>query len=294
MGRRERIRNLSQYFGNRNLSSSYFIFAPVFLRNFYRILNILSIDVALGAMCGALFFSKLLHVNILVYGILCLGLTVWIIYTVDHLLDAKRIGKRASTQRHRFHQQHFNLLWKMVLLALLVNVVLIFFIRERVLIGGIFLSGGVVVYLLINRYLKILKEFMISVLYTCGILMPSIVVTSFSVQEIPWVLMIQFALTALLNLLVFSWFDYENDLRDRSISFATMVGKERTCVFIVILILLISMVFIYSRTLESSFILCIGIGHVFLLLKHQYFRENERFRSIGDALFIVPICYYFL
>lgn len=276
------------------MGSSYFIFAPMFLRNFYRILNILSIDVALGAMCGALFFAKILQVKVLVYGMVSLGLTVWIIYTIDHLLDARRISVQASTERHRFHQQHFKTLWRIVVLAVLMDVVLTFFMRERVLIGGVFLSGGVVVYLLINRYLKMLKEVMISVLYTCGILMPSIMVTSFSVEEIPWILVLQFVLTALLNLLVFSWFDYENDLRDSTISFVTAVGKKRAGFFIAILFLLINILFFYAPTVETFFILCIGLGHILLLSRQEYFKKNERFRSLGDALFMLPILYYLL
>lgn len=276
------------------MSSSYFIFAPMFLRNFYRILNILSIDVALGAMCGALFFAKILQVKVLAYGIGSLGLTVWIIYTIDHLLDARRINTQASTERHRFHQQHFETLWRIVAFAVLMDVVLTFFMRERVLIGGVFLSGGVMVYLLINRYLKMLKEVLISVLYTCGILMPSIMVTSFSVEDIPWVLVFQFVLTALLNLLVFSWFDYENDLRDRTISFVTTVGKRRAVFFIAFLFLLMSVAFLFSPSRGAFVILCIGLGHALLLSRQEYFRKNERFRSLGDALFMLPILYYLL
>lgn len=276
------------------MSTSYFIFVPMFLRNFCRILNILSIDVALGAMCGALFFAKILQVKVLVYGIVSLGLTVWIIYTIDHLLDARRIREQASTERHHFHQQHFNLLLRSVVFAVLLDAGLTFFMRERVLMGGMFLSGGVVVYLLMNRYLKILKEVMISILYTCGILMPSIMVTSFSVEEIPWVLVIQFVLTAFLNLLIFSWFDYENDLQDRTISFVTTVGKKRAGFFIIILFLLISASFLYSPSPETFIILCIGWGHALLFSRQEYFRKNERYRSLGDALFLLPIFYYLL
>lgn len=245
-------------------------------------------------MCGALFFAKILQVNVLVYGIASLGLTVWIIYTIDHLLDARRISTQASTERHRFHQLHFKPLWRVVVLAMLVDGALTFFMRERVLIGGIFLSGGVAVYLLINRYLKMLKEVLISVLYTCGILMPSIMVTDFSVGEIPWWLVVQFVLTALLNLLVFSWFDYENDLRDNTISFVTAVGKRFTGFCMATLFLLISIMFLYAPTLETFLIFCVGIGNVLLLCRQQYFGENERFRSVGDALFMLPILYYLL
>jgi hypothetical protein len=53
--------------------------------------NVLSIDVALGSVCAALFFGKYVAVGISPVTLAVLALTVWIIYTVDHLMDAKRI-----------------------------------------------------------------------------------------------------------------------------------------------------------------------------------------------------------
>ena len=67
----------------------------------YRLINILSIDVVAGAVCSALFFARLLQVSLLPYGIISLALTVWIIYTADHLLDAKRVEGVATTRRCR-------------------------------------------------------------------------------------------------------------------------------------------------------------------------------------------------
>src|SRR6478736_436347 len=83
---------------------------------FYRVINALSLDVAGGAVICALFFAQLLKVNLFPQGLAALGLAVWIVYTGDHLLDAKRLREQASTFRHGFHQQHFKLL--AVLLAI--------------------------------------------------------------------------------------------------------------------------------------------------------------------------------
>src|SRR5690606_11649255 len=80
------------------------------LHTFYRYLQTLSIDIVLGACAGMLFFDRLIEaeLNLIVY--LLLGLAVWCIYTFDHLLDARQIGKHASTFRHAFHQEHFKVL----------------------------------------------------------------------------------------------------------------------------------------------------------------------------------------
>src|SRR4051812_45818950 len=131
----------------------------------YRILNLLSLDVAIGAMICAMFFGRLLHVAILPYGFAALGLTVWIIYTADHLRDAKAIRHKATSERHRFHQDHFNVLAMMTAVGAIIDIVVIFFIRKPVFLGGIVLTIFVGVYLLFQSRVYFLKEIFVAVLY---------------------------------------------------------------------------------------------------------------------------------
>src|SRR5260221_9904362 len=117
----------------------------------YRIINILSLDVAAGAVVSASFFARIFNVTILPQGLISLGLTVWIIYTADHLLDAKKLKQAASTERHRFHQQHFNILSVAMLLAMLVDFTQIYFIRNVVFRAGLWLSFIVAIYFLVQH-----------------------------------------------------------------------------------------------------------------------------------------------
>ena len=48
-----------------------------YILQFYKAVSILSIDVAVGAIAGALFFSKIFEVQISFYGLITLGLSVW-------------------------------------------------------------------------------------------------------------------------------------------------------------------------------------------------------------------------
>jgi len=161
-------------------------------------------------------------------GLLALALTVWVIYTADHLRDAYTIGKSASTLRHRFHQEHFRTLLIAALAGVLVNVVIVFFIRKQVFVWGTVLAIGVGIYLIVQRYLKFLKEICIACLYTCGVLLPSITVTGVKLTTAHCLLIVQFMMVAWLNLLIFSWFDREDDKQDRQPSFVTMLGEPVT------------------------------------------------------------------
>src|ERR1700710_2690108 len=112
--------------------------------NFFKTLNLLSIDVAVGAMVCALWFTRMLSAGPRPYAITSLGLTVWIIYTCDHLLDAKRLSQTASTARHRFHQQHFKTIIVFACIATVITATLMFFMKFEVLLGGVILAVIVV------------------------------------------------------------------------------------------------------------------------------------------------------
>lgn len=77
--------------------------------NFLAILSWLSLDVVVGAMATLYFFQELLHVHLAwpAYGLLALA--VWTIYTGDHLLDARK-SKAPLSPRRTFHLQYQGLL----------------------------------------------------------------------------------------------------------------------------------------------------------------------------------------
>lgn len=258
----------------------------------YRLFNLLSIDVGLGAVCSALFFARIFNVDIYVQGLMALGLTVWIVYTTDHLLDARKVTGNASTERHQFHQRHANMLMACVILAVMIDALIVFFIRRPVLEGGMVLIVGVGIYLLVQQYTKILKEIFIAVMYTMGVLLPSVMVTRVPYHTWPWVLLIQFFLVALTNLLLFSWFDHEMDVRDKRSSFVTIMGPAQTRIIICILFIVTGLLTIFSHELKASVYLLITDGLLLcIFLYPSFFRKADRFRLVGDAIFFILLAY---
>lgn len=261
------------------------------LTRFYRLLNVLSIDVALGAVCSGIFFAHILQADITSYSLISLGLSVWIIYTVDHLLDAKKINTLATTNRHRFHQQHFQLLSILVIVAASINAVLLFFIRRPALITGIVLVVLVILYLLIQHSLKFLKELFVAVVYTTGVLLPAMTNTQLHWKDWNWMVIAQFILIAFLNLIIFSWFDYENDVHDKRVSFVTIFGKKSSKVFIYLLFILSMTLWVaaFSLQVETMIILGMNVALFNMVYCHSYFAQNDRYRILGDAIFFLPL-----
>ena len=180
----------------------------------YRFINILSLDVAAGAVICALFFAKIFDVVILPYGIISLGLTVWTIYTADHLIDARKVKQPASTERHRFHQRYFKTLFGLLVIAAIIDASQLFFIRKTVFVVGLALAFIIVIYFLLQRNLRFLKELIGALLYTGGVLLIPWSVKNTSYDSAQLILITQFVITALINLLLFSWFDKSQDERD--------------------------------------------------------------------------------
>jgi 4-hydroxybenzoate polyprenyltransferase len=266
------------------------------LLNFYKLLNALSIDVALGAVCCSVGFAHLLHVPLSVYSLSSLGLTVWIIYTTDHLLDAKRIEKTASSQRHKIHQIYFKPIAAMLLLAIVMDIFLLFFISKQLVYYGFLLSCIIALYLFFNRRLRSTKEFLAAALYFSGVFLPIVSTGGTKILSVTSTI-ISFFITVLINMILFSWFDVQVDLKDDSKSIAVIFGDRIIGRFLIMLFVIQAVLLsIFAYTLTPSLIVMGAMNAVlfFLYFKRKTFQRNENYRLLGDAVFFFPVAYYLL
>ncbi len=258
-------------------------------------MNLLSLDIVFGAIFSALYFSDLLEVHILPYGLIALGLTVWIVYTADHLKDAFTIKHTAASDRHRYHQEHFKPLFIAMVIAITMDCIIILFMREPVLKWGIVLAVIVCLYLLVHRYLKILKELFVAALYTLGVLLPSISVSRKIISEPELLIFVMFGISAWVNLLLFSWFDRNDDENDDQQSFTTLSGERFTYFTIVGLTIFNIVLFIVILLLERLVVPAIIPIMMTLTLCGLMFIHHSAgkyFRILGDAVFYLPGFYW--
>ena len=270
------------------------------LGKFYQFVNVLSLDVAAGAIVSALFFARIFTVQILSWGVGALGLTVWIIYTTDHLVDAKRVGAAASSRRHRFHQDHFTVLAVIVLFAVLVDGVVISFIRKSILHSGLVLAGGVIIYLLLQRNLKYVKEFCGALLYSVGVLLPAWSLSPDTLSLSQGMFIAEFCITVLCNLLLFSLFDHHHDLRDHHHSFATVMGNGSTRFLLSALfilngvLMLLQFIWLVNDKGTVLAILMMNLLLLIIFIFRKPFETGDRYRLVGDAVFLVPLFFFVL
>jgi hypothetical protein len=257
----------------------------------YRFANLLSLDVVLGAMVNALFFSFLMKKEINPVTLLALSTTVWIIYTVDHLLDASTVNATPANERYAFHHANQNVLWFCVASAVLVASLCLFALPFFVIINGGILSICIVVYFLLQKRFYMLKESMIAVLYTLGVMAPSL---DFRSPDIDFTLPGMFALTAFLNLVLFSLFGEEKDMKDGQRSLITWIGHSAGRAMVIFVYLAISLTFALSLSTPALIVFLIATGHMLMFFRQSFFIQHDRYRLVGDALFVAPAIYLLL
>jgi hypothetical protein len=257
--------------------------------------NMLSIDVAVGAMVGSAFFAKIFGVHLLPHALISLGLIVWIIYTIDHLVDAHHSEGTPATARHRFHRHNARWLQVAVILATIIVGMEAFFVRKPVLVAGLGVAVLVVGYLLVQASLRFFKEVVGAMLYTAGVVAAPFSLLSRPLTRIEIGLIALLMLTAYINLLLFSLFDFETDKQDKHNSFATAFGKNVTSILLVaafVLAFILCSVLISSYPTYSTAVSALGAMNAFLLvtfLYRGYFAVNDRYRRLGDAVFLFPL-----
>ncbi len=277
------------------------------LRQLIGIGRILSLDVVTGACISTLFIADYLQVNLYIFPVLALGICVWLIYTADHLADAYQVKHPANSNRHLYHQKHFKAIGISFLVMTIIGTVMLFYLPRQLIVRGVVLTGFVGLYFLLISILKpkrfFHKEFIVAFLYATGIFLAPI--SNFN-RLITWdiiALFMQFFLIALINLLEFSLFEKQLDEQDNYVSFTIFYGETHTKKLVYGLfnilftfILVTSFLFAHNLPCIKAELLIFTMGlSLFLILRNPaFFKKNERYRIVGDSVFLYPLLYLLL
>lgn len=232
-----------------------------FLYKLYQRFTWLSLDVVLGAMAGMLFFAKLCHVALNWQAYAILGLAVWCVYTLDHLLDAQKANSIEEQDRHHFHLVYHKVLTALLIFAAFTGLIwaVLFFGFDTKLYLGIGLALIIMlVLLLVRKYAAnqtTIKELSSAVFYVVGISWLPLVSTS--TEDYSWItLALTFAYMGLayLNLIMLSSLDEEKDKRAGFTSIATKLPHEKL-----------------SRQIRRlAWVLIVGIAFILVLVSSIY------------------------
>ncbi len=270
---------------------------------FYKYFKALSLDVVTGACISSLFVAKYLGVTLHFSIVLSLGLCVWLIYTFDHLWDARKVAHTAHSFRHRFHQRHFSTLTVIAILAAVMGLPLLRWLPISVFYMGLLLLTLVVLYFVflitIGRKPFFHKEFMIAFLYTGGIFLGPLSLYQGHLNSALICLFAQFVVLAFTNLVIFSVFEMDLDLRDGHRSLATLIGRRKGR-WLIGMLLILSPVMAVSFLMEHHFsekalwiqgICFMMTAFLALVMVFPKVFRGEAYRTISDGIFYLPILF---
>ena len=103
---------------------------------------------------------------------------------------------------------------------------------------------------------------------------------------------VSFFILVVLNLLIFSWFERESDHHEGQPSFAVRLGSDNTKRIIILffgLLAILLAVTIYINQVYGFILLTMGTALAIIFLFPSYFKSHDRYRIIGDGIFILPI-----
>lgn len=242
------------------------------------------------------------HEQISTSSVTILGITVWLIYVLDRLLDNQK-GYLIFTERHLFHQSNQRILWFFVMICTCVCAGLLLFIPFDIIKFGIVIALMTGFYLLVvnqvssENSFQHYKEPLTAFVYTGAVWGTA----SLHHFDFPTVLLgFIFMLIAFQNLLIFSFFELNNFPEINNL--AKFLGKKSSKYIIfgifLVIIILGSFSFVILNNSYQYSVLFVEILMSFSLILIIYFRDftlpYDRFRWLGDGVFLLPLLIIFV
>ena len=272
------------------------------MKRLFYTLHWLNLDTALGAVVTSGFIARSMNVEVSFIAYITLFLAVLTIYNFDHLVDARRISSKAVSMRRLFYQVNIKALSIYQLALILFLIIIVWYLPVIILRAGIVLGMITSIYfiLLFLVFPKqfLLKEFMISIVYSIALFLGpiySIVPIHFGNEAL--LLWVELLLLAFTNTLIFAWYDYAIDLEQGQTSLANRFGRDNIYKVIIVVLSILAMIVLYtlieySNIKEQIIISFMAVVLIYLLRSKKHLAINDRYRIVGDAVFVLPVIVY--
>ncbi len=266
-------------------------FADLFKR-----FNLLSLDVALGAMISSWMFWQLpfdkREINYLAIGIL--GIATWLYYIIDRLVD--NIHLEIKDERHQFHETHQYNLQILVIVLFLLSLFLAIFLPKQILNIGFIQSTLLLSYFWFihkfkeNQRIQQLKEIITAILYTFCVIGGPYSLRQNIYQE-DYIVAGNFFLLVHQSMLMFSAFEWQKN--QKSDNLYRLLGKKFSNIDIYGIFLLQAIIMYLYRETDIFKILSIQALMALSTMLIYHFSKNdfiqEKYRNFGELVFFLPL-----
>jgi hypothetical protein len=272
-------------------------------------IRILSLDILAGVFCGYTFARIVLDCDCPAAAPIVLCGTVWLIYTLDHLLDARSRKEQSARPAYRWHWKHRKILWPLLMVAATGTVAIgLVCLPLRVIVFGCITASLVILYTLAHQGMPglraryIFKEGWISVIYTAGVWGVPLLYYG----EVPnvsiFVTVIIYWLLVLINVMIYSLHEYQTDLKESQTTLATLYGPTvarhllRLLMLCVLTLITVAFLLVDDAGLEKAYVILLGMaGGLGLILGFpEFFHQYARYGILADGLFLLPGLLYWI
>ncbi|EQA45095.1 putative membrane protein [Leptospira broomii serovar Hurstbridge str. 5399] len=269
-------------------------------RGLWFYIHVLSLDICLGVVGSGAYAVTVTGAKMKWAWWILLPLSVWVVYTADHLLDGRKVGESSVNPRHRFHFEYSKILIVLAFGgAILCAALALLFVREIVFLGGLILSVLAIVHLSLASWGKIRfgKEFSVATIYTLGVWFGPLLVVGFR-SWITGVLLILFFLGTVLNLIMNSLMEMDLDEKEGLVYLLGTFSPESARDWVLRFSLLGAVAGLllagWTRKFEpaESVSACIFAGLLcavpgIILRYSDFFSGSQRYRMIGEGIYII-------
>ena len=229
--------------------------------------------------------------------IVILGFSVWIIYILDRLLDNQKADNHL-TERHIFHQQNAQILWYFLGLLTFFCLILALYLPTNIIIFGIIIISLTGIYLLIvsriscKNNLQHFKEPITSFVYVSAVFGTTILDNPPISSLIMGFL---FLLIVFQNLLLFSLLEFKKDTNSYNLAAHFGIKKSNKIIILItqiIVILGFCLIHFSTSDYQNSVVIIEIFMSIFLLIINLFdhvFLINDRYRWVGDSIFLLPL-----
>jgi 4-hydroxybenzoate polyprenyltransferase len=265
----------------------------------FYLIRLFSLDIIAGALASLVFASSVMGIELPRTYYTVLALTVWLIYTADHLMDGAKTRGKSESETHNFF---YNFKIPIILIFLMVLVftyrLIMYRLDEKIIEFGIAPGIAVVAYLVLNRYYEnapkwfFIKEFWIALIYTLAIWGGSVIYAGDIVTTAQLLIIGSFGMIVLGNVLIYSIYDREADLKEGNRSLVRDFGLKaavNAAIFflsISILLALASYLFLGTGLIYIIPLLLISAVMLLIIRFPDFFTADKLYGIIADLVFL--------
>jgi len=275
----------------------------IFNIQWWQIFNILSVDVVIGALAGGVMAVRLLHVNPGFAWWIVMPLSVWIIYTVDHLIDGVKLKKNSHTVRHYFHYYYAKRILVAITILGVINFFLIlFYLDERIIHFGLYAGTGTLVYIFAvyqwggKKSHLLQKELFVALIYTVGIWGGPAALRNYELNTSGIILTVAFFLTVWIATLVLSVYEVDYDKLDKHNTISVNFGVRKTGFLIYFLTSLAFLTAIFEIITTDDLLMVMAFKIVLIMVMllililnfPEKIKRNNIYRILVELVFWLP------